>query len=134
MVRAYRKPSLLGAVMSDYTLDFLPKDVREGLELARKRDLKRRSRLRVRAGDGVYPIIRLWDEGFTVERDNADQLRGLVDIYDGARHLYQALIVASQDDGFAMSFDFKRSTAATDRPALDYHLPEDAPVALLPHH
>lgn len=120
--------------MSDDTLDFLPQDVREGLELARKRDLKRRSRLRVRAGDGIFPILRLWDEGFTVDRDNADQLRGLVDIYDGARHLYQALIVASQDDGFAMSFDFKRSTAATDRPALDYDLPDNSPVALLSHH
>lgn len=120
--------------MSEYTPDFLPKEVREGLELARKRDLKHRSRLRVRTGDGVYPILKLWDAGFTVERDNADHLRGLVDIYDGARHLYQALIVASQDDGFAMSFDFKRSTAATDHPALDYDVPEDAPVALLPRH
>lgn len=120
--------------MSEYVSDFLPKDVREGLELARKRDLKRRSRLRVSAGGGVFPILKLWDKGFAVERDNADHLRGLVDIYDGTRHLYQALIVASQDDGFAMNFDFKRSTAATDRPALDYDLPDDAPVALLPRH
>lgn len=121
-------------VPSEYAPDFLPKEVREGLELARKRDLKRRARLRVRTGDGVYPILRLWDAGFTVERESADQLRGFVDIYDGARHLYQALIVASQDDGFAMSFDFKRFTVATDRPALDYDQPDDAPVALLPRH
>jgi hypothetical protein len=96
--------------------------------------LKRRSRLRLRTAGEVYPILKLWDDGFAVERDNAEQLRGLVDIYDGARHLYQALIVASQDDGFAMNFDFKRATAATDRPALDYDLPDDAPVALLPRH
>ncbi|MEM5476204.1 hypothetical protein [Pacificibacter sp. AS14] len=120
--------------MSEYMPEFLPKEVLEGLELARKRDSKRRSRLRVRTELGVYPILKLWDEGFTVARDNADQLRGLVGIYDGARHLYQALIVASHDDGFTMSFDFKRSTATTDRPALDYDQNEDAPVALLPHH
>lgn len=120
--------------MSEYMSDFLPKDVLEGLELARKRDLKRRSRLRVRTEQGVYPILKLWDHGFTVARDSADNLRGLVDIYDGARHLYQALIVASHDDGFAMSFDFKRSTAATDRPALDYDQDVDAPIALLSHH
>lgn len=119
-------------VSSEYASDFLPKEVREGLEVARKRDLMRRSRLRVRAGGALYPIVRLWDEGFAVERENAEYLRGHVDIYDGARHLYQALIVASQDDGFEMSFDFKRSTAATDRPPLDYDLPDDAPVALLP--
>ncbi|RPE63206.1 hypothetical protein EDD53_2803 [Pacificibacter maritimus] len=117
--------------MSDYAHDFLPKEVREGLELARKRDLKRRSRLRVRTDENVYPILRLWDNGFAVDRENAERLRGYVDIYDGARHMYQALIVASQDDGFEMLFDFKRSTATTDRPALDYDQPEDAPVALL---
>ncbi|MEN8833188.1 MAG: hypothetical protein ABF285_14650 [Pacificibacter sp.] len=120
--------------MSEYASEFLPKEVREGLELARKRDLKRRSRLRVRTNDGAFPILRLWDEGFEVERDNAEHMRGLVDIYDGARHLYQALIVASQDDGFKMSFDFKRSTPAADRPPLDYDQPDDAPVALLPRH
>lgn len=40
--------------------DFLPKDVQDGLDAARKRDLKRRSRLRVLAGDEVYPILRFW--------------------------------------------------------------------------
>ena len=34
-------------------LEFLPKEVREGLEAARKRDLKRKSRLRVQVGDAV---------------------------------------------------------------------------------
>lgn len=111
--------------------DFLPKEVREGLELARKRDLKRRSRLRVRVGDDTYPILRSWESGFALDRDNADHLRGLVDVYDGARHLYQALIVASQDDGHEMTFEFKRATPATDRPPLDYDRPDDAPVALL---
>jgi hypothetical protein len=131
MVITNLKPD--GVLMSEYAYDFLPKEVQEGLELARKRDLKRRSRLRVRTEDNVYPILRLWDDGFAMDRDNAERLRGYVDIYDGARHLYQALIVASQDDEFEMSFEFKRSTAATDRPALDYDQPENAPVALLPH-
>lgn len=36
-------------------LEFLPNYVREGLEAARKRDQKRKSRLRVQVGDAVYP-------------------------------------------------------------------------------
>jgi len=111
--------------------DFLPKEGREGLELARKRDLRRRSRLRVRVGDETYPILRSWEDGFALDRDNADHLRGLVDVYDGTRHLYQALIVASTDDGHEMSFEFKRATPASDKPPLDYLRAEDAPVALL---
>ena len=47
-------------------LEFLPKDVREGLEAARKKDLKRRSRLRVQVGDAVYPILRFWDDGLSL--------------------------------------------------------------------
>ena len=50
-------------------LEFLPKDVREGLEAARKKDLKRRSRLRVQVGDAVYPILRFWDDGFALDAD-----------------------------------------------------------------
>ena len=112
--------------------DYLPKEVREGLELARKRGLKQRSRLRVRVGDEIYPILRVWDNGFALDRGNTAHLRGLVDVFEGARHLYQALIVASQDDGHEMSFEFKRATPATDKPPLDYDRPDDAPVALLP--
>ncbi len=112
--------------------DFLPKEVLEGLEMARKRDLKRRSRLRVKVGDETYPILRTWDTGFALDRDNTEHLRGLVDVFDGTRHLYQALIVATTDDGHEMSFEFKRSTVASDKPPLDYDRPDDAPVALLP--
>ncbi|WP_417272038.1 hypothetical protein [Celeribacter halophilus] len=112
--------------------DFLPKEVREGLELARKRNLKRGSRLRVRVGEETYPILRSWSNGFALDRENTEHLRGLVDVFDGSRHLYQALIVAAKDDGHEMSFEFKRSTAATDKPPVDYDRPDDAPVALLP--
>lgn len=112
--------------------DFLPREVREALELARQSDLKKRSRLRVRVGDETYPILRTWDTGFALDRADTETLRGLVDVFDGTRHLYQALIVAAKDDGHERSFEFKRSTRATDKPPLDYDRPDDAPVALLP--
>ncbi len=111
---------------------YLPKEVQEGLEIARKRDLKKRARLRVRVGDKTYPILRTLDKGFVLDRENADHLRGLVDVYDGARHLYQALIVASRDEGDEMAFEFKRATLASDKAPIDYDRPDNAPVALLP--
>ena len=111
--------------------DFLPKEVREGLELARKRDMLKKSRLRVHIGDAVYPVLKLWESGFTLDADEAPALRGLVDLYDGTRHLYQCLIIASQEESGQMVYEFKRSTAVAERAALDYVREENAPVALL---
>jgi len=111
--------------------EFLPKEVREGLEMARKRDLKKKSRLRVSVGEQVFPVLKFWETGFSLDIDNAPHLRGLVDLYEGARHLYQCLIIASEEDGGQMKYEFKRSTAAVDRAPLDFVRDENAPVALI---
>lgn len=110
---------------------FLPKEVQEGLDLARKRELKRSARLRVAVDDAVYPVLDYRDGGFALDIENAPKLRGLVDLYDGARHLSQCLIVASEQDGGLMRYEFKRATAATDKAPLDFARDENAPVALL---
>ncbi len=111
--------------------EYLPKEVREGLELARKRDQRRKSRLRVQAGDRTFVILRYWDDGFALDREDTPHLRGLVDLYDGGRHLSQCLIVASEEDGDEMVFEFKRETPAIDAAPLDYLRDENAPVALI---
>jgi hypothetical protein len=111
--------------------EFLPKEVREGLEAARKQALRQKSRLRVHAGDHVFPVLRFWESGFSLDSTDAPNLRGLVDLYDGAVHLYQCLIIASDDAGGEMIYDFKRNTAAVDKAPLDFVRDEDAPVALL---
>ena len=113
-------------------LEFLPQDVRDGLDAAQRRASKRRSRLRVQVGEAVYPILRLHEEGMVIDAGMAPHMRGLVDIYDGSRHLCQALIVASTVENGALVCDFKRSTLVVDRPALDFWRDENAPVALLP--
>lgn len=112
--------------------DFLPKDVQEGLDAARKRDLRRRSRLRVLAGEEVWPILRFWGTGFSLDADQVQHIRGLVDIYDGTRHLYQSLIVASAIEAGELICTMKRSTAAHDTAPLDYARDEDAPAGYLP--
>lgn len=113
-------------------LEFLPKEVREGLEAARKDALRRKSRLCIHAGDKVYPVLRFWNGGFALDAENAPHLRGLVDLYNGGVHLYQCLIVASDEENGEMLFEFKRSTEAVDKAPLDYYRDENAPVALLP--
>ena len=95
--------------------DFLPKEVREGLEQARKQALRKKSRLRVHADEQVFPVLRFWEGGFALEAENAPHLRGLVDLYDGARHLYQCLIVASEEEDGEMIYEFKWHTEAVDK-------------------
>ncbi|MEL7114117.1 MAG: hypothetical protein AAGP08_00770 [Pseudomonadota bacterium] len=111
--------------------DFLPKEVREGLEAARKAQLKRKSRMRVHAGDTIYPVLRIWEDGFSLDAETAPHLRGLVNLYDGSIHLYECLIVASSEDNGEMVYDFKRSTAALDQAPLDFERDAEAPIALL---
>ena len=114
-------------------LEFLPKEVREGLEAARKRDLKRKSRLRVEVGDSVYPVLRFWDNGFALDADfSPGKLRGLVDVYDGSRHVFQCLIVATSIEDGELVCDFKRATAVTGKAPLDFWRRDDAPVGYLP--
>lgn len=114
-------------------LEHLPKEVREGLEAARKRDQRRASRLRVQIGEAVFPILRLWEGGMALDASLAPQrLRGLVDIFDGSRHILQGLIVASTAENGELVCDFKRSTMVSDVAPLDFWRDQNAPVGYLP--
>jgi hypothetical protein len=111
--------------------DFLPKEVREGLELARRMDLAKKSRLRLHTDDDIYPVLRFWDGGFALDAAGAPHLRGIVDIYDGSRHLSHCLVIASEESGGEMIYEFKRQTAVSDKAPLDFCRDESAPVALI---
>lgn len=111
--------------------EFLSKEVRDGLNAARKRDQRRKSRLRVQLGEAIFPILRLWENGFALDAERASHLRGLVDVYDGTRHLCQCLIVASTVENGELVCEFKRSTIATDKAPLDFWKDENAPVGYL---
>ena len=113
-------------------LEFFSKELREGFDLARKRQNARKSRLRVHFGSEIYPILRLWEDGLALDAAQLPHLRGLVDVYDGARHLSQCLIVASIVEDGQLICNFKRSTLVADGPPLDFWRDENAPVAFLP--
>ena len=104
---------------------FLSKELHADLTRSQKDKKVKKSRLRVEFDGALVPVLKLWDI------EHAPQLRGLVDIFDGSRHLSQCLIIASTEESGEIHFEFKRSTDVTDTPALDFVLPKDKPVALL---
>jgi len=111
--------------------DFLPEAVLKGLEDARKAAQRRSSRLCVHDGDDVYRILRFWDGGFAMEAQNAPNLRGHVELYDGARHLYQCLVYTSREEDGERIYEFKWHAPVSDRPAADFVRESDEPVALI---
>lgn len=110
---------------------FLPKDVQKDLDAARIAALKKTSRLRIEVDGEEFRVLRRWSDGFSIDAADAPKLRGLVDLYDGGNHLAQCLIVASEEDGGEMRYEFKRATEAHDRAPLDFYRDPDAPIALL---
>jgi len=111
---------------------FLPKDVQEGLDAARALARKKRARLKLRVGDQSFAILRKWEGGFALDAAEAPNLRGLVDVYDGARHLSRALIVTSEEEAGERRFEYKRMTETCDAQPLDFYKDPKAPVGLLP--
>jgi hypothetical protein len=112
-------------------LNFLSKEVRDGLEQARKSEQRRKSRLRVQVGEAVFPVLRFWHDGMVLDAKLTPQLRGLVDVYDGARHIFQCLIVASVAEGDELICEFKRSTIVNERAPLDFWRDENAPIGYI---
>ena len=110
---------------------FLSKELHADLTRAQKDKKVKKSRLRVEFNGALVPVLKLWDNGFSMDIEHAPHLRGLVDIFDGSRHLSQCLIIASTEENGEIHFEFKRSTDVTDTPALDFVLAKNKPVALL---
>lgn len=113
-------------------LEFYSKELRDGLAQAQMSRARKKSRLKVQVGSSTYPLLRFWHDGLALEAVHTTHLRGLVDIFDGAKHIFQCLIVASETDGDELVCSFKRATAVLDSAALDYERNEHAPIAYLP--
>lgn len=110
--------------------EYLPKEVREGLELAR-RPAPRMRRMTVRVGGHDFTILRHWQGGFTLAAEDAPKMRGLVDLYDGPTLVSRCLVVASDEDAPGeRAFEVKRETRPATGPALDYERSETAPLLL----
>lgn len=111
---------------------FLPQNIQQDLIAAHRDRLAKKSRLRLNVDGDWIAVHKFWDEGFTVDAADAPHLRGLVDLYDGSRMIYQCLIIASTEENGQMTYEFKRHTPALDHAPLDFFRASDAPIALLP--
>lgn len=111
--------------------EYLPKELRDEMDAAQKYAKRKRATRSVHVGDEAFAILEMSDHGFAVSADEAPRLRGLVDIYQGAQHLYQALIVASSEYGDLMRYDFKRNTATAQTAPVDFILSDARPAGLL---
>jgi hypothetical protein len=112
--------------------DFLPKELQDQVARALRQARRRKATRVVHVGDDVYPILDFSDAGFAVDASDAPHLRGLVDIYEGSRHLTRALIVASAEDGDLMRYEFKRNTPATATAPTDFERTQVSETRLLP--
>ena len=111
--------------------EYLPKDVRDQLAAAHRMTRRKRATRAVHVGDEAFAILDMSEEGFAVSAEDTPALRGVVDIFDGPRHLYQALIVAAAEEGDLMRYDFKRNTAASQYAPVDFEQPDHRPAGLL---
>ena len=111
---------------------YMSREVQEGLEAARKAALRKSSRLRVGVGEPAYPVLKMWEDGFSVDDLAGLRHGGLVDLYDGTNHLRHALIVLSSEDDGIVRYEYKLSTAPAKDAPLDFYRDPGAPVALLP--
>ncbi len=110
---------------------FFSSEVLDGIKSARNKAERKKNRLRVHVGEEIYPVFKFWGTGFSVDLETVPKLRGLVDLYDGGRHLSQCLIIRADKDGDRMNYEFKRRTEAVENAPLDYERDDDAPIALL---
>lgn len=108
----------------------LPAEVREGLERARRRAPARVRRLALHLGDAVYPIRRIWEDGFAVDAERLHRLRGLVEIHEGSRHILTCLIQATDVVDGQLICTFKRASLVRETAALDYEVDEEPALRL----
>ena len=110
---------------------YVPEAVQAGLDAARNKRQKQKSKFRIETQDGYFRLLKLWDGGFAVSLDDVPKLRGLVDIYDGPNHLFQCLIVASCEEMYEMHYEYKRMTAVLRNAPRDFAVDDPEVAGLL---
>lgn len=94
-----------------------------GHEFARAEPLARRPvrpGLVLEAGSRRFPILELTDDSLVIEAPDSATLRGYADIYDGARHIAQCLLLLAAPEGEFLRCTFKRRTPFRLDPPADF--------------
>jgi len=80
----------------------------------------RKSGMRLVGEAGSIDIDELWETGFALSRTGPQPSRGHVDVYDGTRHLFCALIYKAGETTTSCIYRFKRSRPAGPVQPADY--------------
>jgi len=110
---------------------YISPEVRKGLLAAQEKAMHSSGRLSVHVGEEAFSIDKLWDGGFEIDRLRDPKLRGAVDIYDGPKHLFNALIIYSELQDEMMRYEFKQVSQAREQAPSDFVREQPAPIALL---
>lgn len=92
----------------------------------------RRLRMRLQDGGRLIDVDEMWKDGFALSRKGPQPERGFVDLFDGARHLYRALIYKVGARGDQQIYGYKISRKAGLSQPSDYERDTSAPIAFLP--
>ncbi len=111
---------------------FLPRELREELRRAQERARSVRRRLTLRAGPTRLPLLAFDRQGLEVAESAPPLGRGRVEILEGGRLLYTALVVLAGSGDGRRRYEFKWLEPAHARPPADHAGAEDAPAAFLP--
>ena len=77
-------------------------------------------RLVMECDTGRFPVVAMASEGCLIETPDGAVPRGFVDIFDGATHVAQCLIVLAAPEGPYLRCVFKRRTASRLDPPRDF--------------
>lgn len=100
--------------------EYLSQDLRAALASA-DTGPGRGVRRTVRAGDQTFTVLRHWDRGFALAEADHPRLRGRVDVFEGDRHVFQALVINSREEAGEHHFELKYTNPAIDEaPLVDF--------------
>ena len=97
----------------------------------RRRNGVSRPRLRLKSAGRTIDVVEAWADGFSIDSNGPQPQRGIVDLFDGARHIRHGLIYQTGADEAHVTFAFKSAHDPRMAQPCDFARAEDGPVALI---
>jgi len=94
---------------------------------------KRKQRLRIQSGTRTIDIVNAWDGGFALSRSGPQPKRGVVDLFNGARHIRHGLVYQTGATEELVLYTFKLAQDPRMAQPADFERAPDGPVALIPN-
>lgn len=96
---------------------YIPTEAAAAIEVGRRKEKRRRSQYRVRAADGLYPVIEMDKTGFVIEAAEPPHMRGFVDLLEGEERVTRRLVVCVWARDGLVGYEFKRESGVGHVPA-----------------